>query len=189
MSAYHISLVHFPIALWVTAMLAILWRALSDGKMARGIDQGLVPLLWIALLSGLAAFLVGTQVWAWDTLTNSPLGRNHMMMAAWTVALWAVVLWLRWRGGEAVWQGLSRWVMVLLALLGSGLVIITATLGGHMMGSATDLSKVLRSLGWEVYRTFYVPGFTVWTLIAIAAVFVVLGLWARGGGAARAGAR
>ena len=190
MNAYHVSLVHFPIALWITAMLVILWRTLSDGALARTIDRALVPLLTLALLAGLAAFLVGTQVWAWETLTSSPLGRNHMLMASWTVALWAVLLWLRWRGGEAVWQGPSRWVMALVALLGSALVVVTATLGGHLMGATTGLSRLLVALGWEVYQTYYVPSFAVWALLAIAGLLVLLGWWARGGAdAVRAGGR
>lgn len=189
MSAYHVALVHFPIALWITAMLAIVWRALSGGRLARALDQALVPLLSLALLMGVAAFVVGTQVWPRETMTASPLARNHLLMAAWTVALWAVILWARWRGGEAVWDGVSRWVLALLALLGSAMVIVTATLGGHLMGSATDLSQLLRSLGGEVYRTYYVPTTVLLALLVLAVLLVLLGLWARGGSdAARAGA-
>ncbi len=184
MAPYHIALVHFPVALWVTAMLAIVWRALSDGPMARRVDQALVPLLTLALWSGLAAYAVGTQVWPWEAISASALGRNHLMLAAWTVALWAVILWLRWRGGEAVWQGVSRWVMAVLALLGSAMLIVTATLGGYLTGTSTGLSEVLRRLGWEVYTTFYVPTFTLWALLAIAVLLVALGWWARAGRAA-----
>ena len=35
MAAYHVVLVHFPIALWMTATLAILFRAVSDGPLAK----------------------------------------------------------------------------------------------------------------------------------------------------------
>ena len=35
MSAYHVMLVHFPIALWTTAFLIILARALSDAPAVR----------------------------------------------------------------------------------------------------------------------------------------------------------
>jgi uncharacterized membrane protein len=35
MAPYHVVLVHFPIALWMTATLAIVIRALSDGPLAR----------------------------------------------------------------------------------------------------------------------------------------------------------
>lgn len=86
MAAYHVVLVHFPIALWMTATLAILWRAVSDGPVARAVDRALVPLLALGLLSGIAAYLVGTQVWRWEAISSTPLGRNHMVLASWTVA-------------------------------------------------------------------------------------------------------
>lgn len=181
MSPYHVVLTHFPIALWTLAMLVIVWRALSAGALARRLDQALVPLLTVALLTGLGAYATGTQVWAWESISASPLGRNHLMLAAWTVALWAVIWWLRWRGGEAVWVGAMRWVMAVLALLGAALLSITGTLGGHLMSAPTGLSDLLRRLGWEVYTTYYVPTMTVWALLAIALLGVVLGLWARAG--------
>lgn len=185
MAAYHVVLVHFPIALWMTATLAILLRAFSDSALARTVDHALVPLLAVGLLSGLTAFAVGTQVWAWDTISASALGRNHMLLAAWTVAYWAVVLWVRWRHGESVWAGLSRWVMAGLAVLGSVLLGITGTLGGHLVGIYTEVSAVLRALGWEVYTTYYVPDATLWALCGTAALLVMVGLWARMGVRAR----
>lgn len=179
MGPYHIVLTHFPIALWTLAMAVILLRVLSAGPLARRLDQALAPLLTVALLFGLAAYATGTQVWDWESISASPLGRNHLMLAAWTVALWAVVWWLRWRRGEAVWEGGMRWAMAALALLGAVLLAITGTLGGHLMSAPTDLSKLLRHLGWEVYTTYHVPDFTVWALLGIAALGVALGLWAR----------
>jgi hypothetical protein len=171
MAAYHVVLVHFPIALWMTATLAILWRAFSDGALARAIDSALVPLLTIGLLSGLAAFAVGLMVWPWETVSATPMGRNHMLLAAWTVAYWALLLATRWLQGAAVWNGMMRWVMAGLAILGSVLLGITGTLGGHLVGIYTQVSDALRPLGWEVYTTFYVP---TYTLAAIGVVTVLL---------------
>ena len=179
MAAYHTVLIHFPIALWMTATLAILWRAVSDGPLAKAIDRALVPLLTLGLIFGVVAFLVGTQVWPWEAISSTPLGRNHVLLAAWTVAYWAVVLVLRWRKGEAVWQGFTRWVMAALALLGAALLGITGTLGGHLVGIYTDVSAVLRLLGWEVYTTFYLPTTTLWVIAAAIVVLVALGLWGR----------
>ena len=51
MGAYHAVLVHFPIALLMTATLAILVRAVFDNPLARAIDRALVPLLTIGVLS------------------------------------------------------------------------------------------------------------------------------------------
>lgn len=179
MAAYHVVLVHFPIALWMTATLAIIWRALSDGPLAQSIDRALVPLLSLGLLTGLGAMAIGTLVWPADAVTTSPMGRNHIILAVWTAAYWAALLFIRWRHGEAVWQGAMRWVMVLLAILGSALLGVTGTLGGHLAGIYTDLSKVLRAFGWELHRTFYVPNTTLIALLVASAALIVIGVLAR----------
>ncbi len=171
MAAYHVVVVHFPIALWMTATIAIVWRALSDGPVAKAVDRALVPLLVLGLLSGLAALLTGRFVWSWDAVSTTPMGRNHILLAVWTTAYWTLMLVTRMIQGEALWEGGGRWVMAGLALLGSGLLGVTGTLGGHLAGIYTDLSKVLRMLGWEVHRTFYVP---TTTLIGLAVASVLL---------------
>lgn len=179
MAAYHVVLVHFPIALWMTATLAIVWRALSDGPVAIAVDRALVPLLALGLLSGLVADAVGFMVWPWDTISSTPMGRNHMLLALWTTAYWALLLVTRWLQGEAVWQGVMRWIMAGLALLGSALLGIAGTLGGHLAGIYTQLAEALRPAGWEVYTTFYVPTYTLVALGAVTLVLIGLGMWAR----------
>jgi hypothetical protein len=154
MAAYHVVLVHFPIALWMTATLAILLRAFSDGELARAVDRALVPLLTVALISGLAAFAVGLMVWPWETISSTPLGRNHVLLASWTVAHWAL-------------------------LLGSVLLGITGTLGGHLVGIYTEVSNALRWHGWEVFTTFYVPHAALAAIGVITLLLIGLGLWGR----------
>jgi hypothetical protein len=180
MAAYHVVLVHFPIALWMTATLAIVWRALSNGALARAVDRALVPLLTIALVSGVVAFVVGLMVWPWETISSTPLGRNHVLLASWTVAYWTLLLAVRWLRGEAVWIGASRWIMAGLALLGSFLLGVTGTLGGHLVGIYTEVSSVLRLLGWEVFTTFYVPDVTLAVIVVITILLIGVGLWGRG---------
>lgn len=177
MAGYHVVLVHFPIALWMTATLAILWRALSDGALAKAIDRALVPLLTFGLIAGLAAYAVGLMVWPWETISSTPLGRNHVLLATWTVAYWALLLATRWIQGEAVWNGVMRWVMAGLAILGSALLGITGTLGGHLVGIYTDVSEVLRLFGWEVYTTFYVPMLTLAAIGVVTVLLIGLGVW------------
>jgi hypothetical protein len=67
--------------------------------------------------------------------------------------------------------------MAALAVLGAALLGITGTLGGHLVGIYTDVSAVLRLLGWEVYTTFYVPTTTLWLIAAAVVVLVGLGVW------------
>jgi len=179
MAGYHVVLVHFPTALWMTAALAIIYRAFFDGPVAQSIDRALVPLLSIALVFGVSAYLVGLFVWPLEAITASPLGRNHMLLATWTTAYWALLLVLRWRRGQAIWQGSMRFVTAGLAAIGAVLLGITGTLGGHLIGVYTDVSQVLRMLGWEVYTTFYVPNTTVIVLAIVALVLVAIGFRAQ----------
>ena len=181
MTAYHAVLVHFPIALLMTATLAILLRAVSDAPLAKAVDRALVPLLAVGLLAGVVAYVVGLLVWPWEAISSSPLGRNHMLLATWTLAYWALVLATRWIVGEAIWQGLTRWVMAGLAILGSVLLGITGTLGGHLVGIYTEVSEALRFLGWEVYTTYYVPHFTLAVILIAAIILVAIGILGRRG--------
>ena len=177
MAAYHAVLVHFPIALLMTATLAILLRAVSDAALARAVDRALVPLLTVGLLSGVVAYVIGFLVWPWEAISSSPLGRNHMLLATWTLAYWALLLVTRWIQGEAVWEGMTRWVMAGLAILGSILLGITGTLGGHLVGIYTEVSEALRFLGWEVYTTFYVPNVTLAAIVIAAFILALIGIW------------
>ncbi|BAU49262.1 heme ABC transporter permease [Sulfurifustis variabilis] len=179
MGAYHAMLVHFPLALWTTAALVIAIRAVSDGTFARAADRVLAPLLLLGAFMGLAAYVVGLLVWPFEAMTSSPLGRNHLLLGTWTLAYWALLWVTRARLGEAVWDGVNRWIMLGLAALGAGLLTITGTLGGHLVGNPTAVSQVLRALGWEVYRTFYLPTFVLVLLVVAAIGFVALGWWGR----------
>jgi hypothetical protein len=177
MAPYHVVLVHFPIALRMTATLAILFRALSDGPLARSIDRALVPLLTLGLITGLAAYVVGLMVWPWEALSSTPMGRNHMLLATWTVGYWAMILFILWSKGDAIWQGPNRYIMAGIAVLGSGILAVTGTLGGHLIGVYSELVDVLRFFGWEVYTTFYLPTWTLIVVIAAALVLIILGVW------------
>ena len=176
MGPYHAIMVHFPVALWTVASGIIIFRALSDGVMARAFDRVLVPLLVLGVATGLVAYMLGQLVWPPDTLQSTPLGRNHMLAATWSLFYWAAVLFLRWRIGERAWEGaVNRLIMVCLGALGAGLLTVTGTLGGHLHGAPAYLSEILRMLGFDVYYTFYVP---TWVLAVLALVIVAMPLLA-----------
>jgi hypothetical protein len=176
MAAYHIVLVHFPIAFWTTAALILVVRALSDGGLAKAGDRALVPLLTLSVIMAVAAYAVGTQVWSLEAITSSPLGRNHMLAATWSVAYWTLVTIIRWRAGAAVWDGPGRWIMLGLGVLGVGLMAVTGALGGHLVGTPTAVSQVLRFFGWEIYTTFYVPNITLIAIGVGILALIVIGL-------------
>lgn len=175
MAPYHVMLVHFPIALWTTAALIILLRAFSDGTLARAADGALTLLLFLGAVTGILAFGVGLLVWPIEAATSSPLARNHLLLAGWSLAYWIVLWLLRWRGGERVWQGLWRWVMLGLAGLGVGLQTITGTLGGYLAGNPSMVSEIVRRLGWEVFTTFYLPDWILVLLVIATLVMITLG--------------
>jgi len=83
---------------------------------------------------------------------------------------------VRWRGGEQVWQGLWRWIMLGLGVLGVGLQTITGTLGGYLAGNPSMVSEIVRRLGWEVFTTFYLPNWVLAAAVISAVVLVALGM-------------
>lgn len=83
---------------------------------------------------------------------------------------------LRWRRGQAIWQSPMRFVTAGLAAVGAVLLGITGTLGGHLIGVYTEVSQILRKFGWEVYTTFYVPDTALFVLGFAAVALLVIGL-------------
>lgn len=176
MAPYHVMLVHFPLALWTTAALIIILRAFSDGALARKADGALTLLLFLGALSGAAAFTAGLLIWPLEAVSSSPLARNHVIFASWSLAYWTLLWLLRWRGGERVWKGLRRWVMLGLAALGFGLQTITGTLGGSLAGNPSAVTEIVRRLVWEVYTSFYLPDWLLILLVISAALMIAIGL-------------
>ncbi|MDZ7661112.1 hypothetical protein [Thiohalophilus sp.] len=179
MEAYHHMLVHFPLALWTTGAIIILVRTVSAGRFALAADRVLAPILWLGTALGLLAYASGLLVWSPEAITYTPMGRNHILAATWTLAYWALIAVLRQRAGEAVWKGHNRWLMLLLGALGGVLLAVAGTLGGHLTGSATALSSVLRALGWEVYTTFYMPVWMIVITCLVALSLVIIGIQSR----------
>jgi hypothetical protein len=179
MNAYHVMLIHFPIALWSTAALIIALRAFSDGTLARSADRVLAPMLLLAAVLGALGFAAGILVWPIEASTSSPLARNHILMASWALSYWLLLGLLRLLGGERVWQGLWRWTMLGLAGIGMGLQTIAGTLGGYLAGNPSAVSEVLRRLGWEVFTTFYLPDWVLGVVVAVALALIALGAASR----------
>lgn len=173
MNAYHVMLAHFPLALWTTAALVIFLRVFSAAPFARAADNVLAPLLLLGAIFGTLTYVVGLLVWPFTALSASPLGRNHMLIGTWTLGYWWLLWIVRARVGTAAWDGFNRWVMLALAVLGAGLLTITGTLGGHLVGAPSGVSGILRKFGWEVYTTFYLPNFMLVLLVLAGIVLVV----------------
>ncbi|NOZ33346.1 MAG: hypothetical protein GXP01_09850 [Alphaproteobacteria bacterium] len=175
MAVYHILVAHFPIALWLTAYLFIALRTFSDADIFVRLQKSIWPLILLGSLGGAVAFVIGLQIYPWSAITQSPLGRNHIMLATWTLAYWSVLGVLGYRLRRHLFDGVQRWFTFTLASIGALVVVITGTLGGSLTGTPSLVTQSLSAIGWNVYTTFYLP---TWMLVVFAAgaiLLVVLG--------------
>ena len=176
MTGMHHMLVHFPLALWALAALMLLLGVGVRGAAGRLCRGGVLAVLALAWLGALAAIASGLLVWPMEASLNSPLTRNHLLMALWATALWTVITLLVWRGGEQAFSGGRGAVLVILALIGSGLFAITGTLGGHLAGAPTAMSRLLEWLGWNLYGTFYLPYWALLLVVVLGGLCLIGGL-------------
>jgi len=175
MAVYHVLLVHFPIALWMIAYLFIFLRAFSDAELITYLEKLIWPLILLGSLIGAAAFVLGTQIFPWSAITQSPLGRNHIMLATWTLAYWSVMGVLGFRLRHHLFDGVQRWITLVLASIGALVVVITGTLGGSLTGTPSLVTKSLSLVGWNVYTTFYLPNWVIALYVAGAVLLIALG--------------
>lgn len=179
MAPYHHIMAHFPMGLLFLGFWIIVARAVSDAQLVRRLDHVLPALLVIGLLGAVGTFITGLMIWPHDAITASPMGRNKLLFAAWAMAAWAVVALVRLRGGEEVWNTALRWPLVVLTLIAGGMLAITGTLGGYLLGSPSDFSVVLRLVGWDVYSTFYSPTWAIGVAGIVAVAIALLGRTAK----------
>lgn len=179
MSGIHHMLVHFPAGFWALATLMILVGALLPGRMAEISRTALLPVLVLSLLAALAAIISGLLTWPLEASISSPLARNHILTALWSLGVFTMLTVLVWRAGSAAFDGAGRWVLLLLALIGISIFSTTGTIGGHLVGAPTQFSALLKLLGWDVYHTFFVPTWVIAVMVLIGIASAVLGLKGR----------
>lgn len=189
MAAYHIQLAFFPIVLWLIAYLFIFLRTFSDAQIITYMAKLIWPLILFGALIGAAAFVLGLQIYPWSAITQSPLGRNHIMLATWTLAYWSVMGILGFRLRRHLFDRGQRWITFVLASIGALVVVITGTLGGSLAGTPSLVSKTLSYVGWNVYTTFYLPDWMLIVYAAGAVLLIVLGYIGRNAGARKARAQ
>lgn len=179
MAVYHILATHFPVALWLTAYLFIFFRTFSDSEPAVRLQKAVWPLILLGSLAGLVAFILGLLVYPWSSITSSPLGRNHIMLATWTLSYWTVMGVLGYRYRRFLFDGMQRWVTFTLASIGAVVVTITGTLDGSLTGTPSLVTKSLDLIGWNVYMTFYLPTWMILVYVAGAIGLIGLGFAGR----------
>ena len=173
---YHGLVVHFPIALWLTAALFIFFRVFSSSELAVRLQKSVWPLILLGSLAGFVAYGLGLSIYPWSAITQSPLGRNHITLATWTLSYWTVMGVLGYRYRRHLFEGGQRWVTFVLTLIGAAVVTITGTLGGSLGGTPSLVTKSLGLIGWNVYMTFYLPTWMLVTFAASAVALIVIGV-------------
>jgi hypothetical protein len=176
MTGMHHMLVHFPLGFWALATLMILVGALLPGRLAELSRAALLPVLVLSLLGALAAIVSGFLIWPLAANLASPLARNHILMAFWSLGVFTMLTVLVWRAGTSAFDGAHRWVLVILALLGGLFFASAGTLGGHLVGAPTHFSALLGLTGWEVYTTFYSPFWVIAVMVIIGIALGALGI-------------
>jgi len=173
---YHILVAHFPVGLWVTAYLFILIRSLSDAEFAVRLQKAIWPVAALGTLAGFVTYGLGLTIYPWSAITESPLGRNHIMLATWTLSYWTVMSVLGYRFRRHLFEGAQRWITLALATIGVAVITITGTLGGSLGGTPSLVTKSLGWIGWNVYMTFYLPTWMLVTFFAGAVLLIALGI-------------
>lgn len=180
MAPYHHMMAHFPIALMTLAFVLIVLRALTNGETVRRLDSTVLVFgLLAAVIGGIAALATGLLIWPIEAITTSTMGRNKVLMASWTIAIWTVILVLRWRIGAKIWEGAGRYLMLTLGAFGALLAATTGSLGGHLMGSPSRFTGLLDQLGWNAYQTYFAPGWVLIAMLLVGAAGILLGITAR----------
>jgi uncharacterized membrane protein len=126
----HIVLIHFPIALFITALffeIFALWRKDITMRKVAGYN------LRAAAISSIAAFISGSIAWGriYDGGFPRGLGLYHMIGAGTTVLLLITLVFLRRGKDDAVPLQKAFWVVAILAVL---MISVTAHLGGILSG-------------------------------------------------------
>lgn len=179
MGAYHAVASHFPIGVLIVTTLMILFRAVSSSHYALAVDRVLPAALLIGLVGGLLTFMIGLSIWNWEAVARSPMARNHVMMSAWALAVYAVLYVVRYVNGHGVWDGFGRWFMAFGAIVAATILSIAGTTGGYLAGNSTHLSVILNELGWNLYDTYYLPSWAVLVLGGLGVVIAAIAFLGR----------
>jgi uncharacterized membrane protein len=186
MAPYHSVLVHFPVAIWTTTALVVVFRVFFDNSYAQAAGKLLPLLVLLGIVSGTAAFIAGFFIFSPTAAGASPLIRNHILAGSWAIGYWTMFMVTCWRLGSTAWHGGNRWMMLGLAALGTLLITVTGTIGGHIAGNPTSVSLMLEAMGWDVHDTFFVPNAMLIAIVVGAIALPVIGWIGRRRHAARA---
>ena len=130
--AQHVVLIHFPIALFVTA---VGFDLLSRGKRDSQFGDAAYLNLSIAAISVLPAALTGLLAWqvALEGKRLTGLLLLHLVGASFAALLIVASWWMHWRARKSEALHISRYRLP-IELLGVAVMVLTAHLGGFLSG-------------------------------------------------------
>ena len=130
--AQHVVLIHFPIALFVTA---VGFDLLSRGKRDSQFGDAAYLNLSIAAISVLPAALTGLLAWqvALEGKRLTGLLLLHLVGASFAALLIVASWWMHWRARKSEALHISRYRLP-IELLGVAVIVLTAHLGGFLSG-------------------------------------------------------
>lgn len=171
MTAIHHMLIPLPLGIWTVAALLMFLAARGKPDWAQ---RALQPLLLLGLISGLAAAISGFLSWDFQALLSSPMSRNKIVLAVWSLSWWGMLWALHTIHGPKLYQPGRALVMVVLGIIGLGLAALTGFLGGQLAGVSSQLTELIHVLGFEIYTTIRLPAWTLIVLLGIVAGWFVL---------------
>lgn len=83
------------------------------------------------------------------------------------------------RVGVKIWDGAGRYLMLALGASGVVLAATTGSPGGHLMGSPSRFTGLLGQFGWNVYQTYFAPGWVLIIMLIVGTAGIIVGIAAR----------
>ena len=132
--AQHVVLIHFPIALFISA---VVFDLISQWTKQRGLADAAYYNLLVAAISTLPVLATGILAWQFQLEGRKLKGilLSHLVLACLSSVMIWLVWWVHFRARRRA-EELPRYRLA-IELLGVGLVALTGHLGGFLSGVNT----------------------------------------------------
>lgn len=150
----------------------------------------------VAAIVGLAALVLAAlaglyTTWEWEAVQSTVLTRNKIVISALSMAFWGMLVYVRARQGEQVWQRPAITGLYLaLTLGGFATIVLAGSLGGVASLKGTILDPFFDALKLNRYVMLVLPQPINYSLIVVTLVVTAWSFWvARSGKGDRGKAR
>ncbi len=185
-SSYHIVMAELHTGMLVLAGLCILAIALTKllpgVKRLAGLATMLEPTSYVAAIGGSIIFvltgIVGIEIGPFGPLLTIPAAQNKIMLAAFALNLWIIVIVIRTKFGSGLWNNRGLATTYTLATVGAmGFLTITGCESAHITGTISPFDPLWQLLGLNLDKTLVVfPQVVSYALIAVGITLVAVAL-------------